>query len=283
MKRHDSLESYLAAPRGSYLAGATWLGFCVDDDLFGFCSWGSPTPREVEGLLAALDVELLPHVGRHASLVDLSRVLDVQPEVFRLMGAYLTERWSQFEGRVRSQVLVRPNGYAGSVVSGFYDVLHPSYPAAVCATRQAGLAHLRRTDAAAAFEAIDAAIAAIRGPRDLVGAVRELLRTNPTMGIDEAAARLAVSRRTLQRRLADSRTSFRVVATEARIGLARERIVLGDAKLRPWPASSASRRCSTSPWCSGASLANRRAPIVTAWRASTRTGDPRLVRSHPYW
>ncbi|XXY19152.1 hypothetical protein WME88_05805 [Sorangium sp. So ce216] len=68
------------------------------------------------------------------------------------MAAYLSARRRPFRELVIRQALARPSGFAGAVVSGFYEVLKPSFPVAVFDGVGEALAWLGRGDREALVE-----------------------------------------------------------------------------------------------------------------------------------
>ena len=73
---------------------------------------------------------------RHVSLVDTSRVENVDPAAFLALNRYVVEHKAALAEKVARLGLVRPGGFAGAVVAGFFSLLDRGapYPAKVVTT-----------------------------------------------------------------------------------------------------------------------------------------------------
>ncbi|MBE7450629.1 MAG: helix-turn-helix transcriptional regulator [Kofleriaceae bacterium] len=224
------VASYRAAPAGHYLAGPSGLVFCARPDLWGFAVWGRPTPAEVRATANLLALELRPPARRHASLVDARGLEAVDPEAFAVIEAYVTANFAALGRAVERLAIVRPPGFTGATVAGFFAVQDAPYPVKV-------LGELRRAvtwvggDATLAA-ALDAAVAAARGQPPLLAALRRWLEAHLGDAALPAAARaLGHAPRSLQRHLRDAGTAFQRELDQARVRVAQRRLETTRASL----------------------------------------------------
>lgn len=61
--------SLLAKPGAPNFAGSTWIHFCVNEGLFGFVLWGTPSEADMRALVDLLEEEL--DRPPHAAFVDV--------------------------------------------------------------------------------------------------------------------------------------------------------------------------------------------------------------------
>ena len=223
----STLARFLKQPAGRSVCGATWVYFCPRDGLFGFALWGRPGEADVRALATALEVELLPHIPPHTSLVDVRRLEAVDPAAFELLHGYVKRHHDRLKQQVTRLALVRPAGLVGAVVSGFYQVMDSPYPTQTFSELEEA-ARWVGADAGA----IEALVAATSRVDALLAALRALFtEAGVKLGIGDAAKALGLSQRTLQRKLAEQGTSFVEQVSHARLQLAKERLVSSQAPL----------------------------------------------------
>jgi AraC-like DNA-binding protein len=232
----STVEELARAPVGRYVAGETFVHFCAAPTLWGVILWGRPELRHAMELGRSLVLELEPPAVPHASIVDASRLDGGDGEAFRATDGYLRRFGDALSKVVTRLALVRPRGMGGALVAGAYQVLPRPYPVAVFEDTRAAfdwLAPDRKpgwpTDGAAWLTALHA---------DAAGAPPELTRLRSFLDahltdatIDSAARALALSQRTLQRRLGDAGTTFQDQLADARIRAAKRMLAETDAPL----------------------------------------------------
>jgi AraC-like DNA-binding protein len=190
------------------------MHFCASPALWGVILWGRPTHEAIGRLVGSLSSELRPGALPHASIVDASRVEGADADAFRALGAYVAERERDLARQVTRLALVRPEGWAGAVVAGFFEVLPRPYPVHVTSDARAGLGWLAGEppsfDPDAALAEMRAAFAEVSGTPDVVVRLRGWLDAHlaDELGLGAAARALGMSERTLQRRLADAGTTL---------------------------------------------------------------------------
>lgn len=228
--RARTLDDWLAAPAGRCFVGRCFVTYCPTPTLFGFALWGRPGRADIERLTRALLVELGPSAGPHRSLVDVRFVESVDAAAFEVLQRYVQTHHAALVERVTSLALVRPAGLVGAVVAGFYSVLDSPYP-----TKD-----FERLEDAARWLGVDPAVTGVvsalvaehsgRAPLlvDLHAALDALGARTPMARV---ARHLGLATRTLQRRLAEQRTTFAREVMAHRLRAARARMLETDEPL----------------------------------------------------
>jgi AraC-like DNA-binding protein len=217
-------------PAGRYLTGETFLFFCADAGLFGFAVWGRVTEGDVRRLVQALAVSRRrPHV----TLMDARRMEAIEPAAFEVLAEYARSTWEPERGVTRAAI-VRAPGVSGAIVSGFYRMFSPPppYPVELFDEMPAALAWLGVGPRPALVDELDELCARARGTTRFLGALRELLEARTgTLSLPAAARALAMSERTLQRRLASEGTTFQNEQSGAQLRKAQRLMTESDIKL----------------------------------------------------
>jgi AraC-like DNA-binding protein len=180
-------------------------------------------------------LELDARVPPHASVVDAGGLEGGDPTAFRAAEAYLRRHGPALAARVTRLALVRPTGIGGAIVAGAFEVLPRPYPVAVFGDVAAAFGWLAAEgspDLPADGAALVASIRAqASGTAPLLGELRVLLDERRDLAVAQAARRLGLSQRTLQRRLGELGTTFQDEVGAARIRQARQLLLDGDAPL----------------------------------------------------
>jgi AraC-like DNA-binding protein len=169
----------------------------------------------------------------HVSIIDASRLASVDPLAFRAADAYLRANAGALTKWVHQLAMVRPAGLSGAVMAGAYDVVTRPYPVEVFDSVADALAWLgcgvAPTDGAWMLEAIRAEATGV--PHDL-GRLRAVLDAAlEGASLATAAKRLGVSARSLQRKLAEARTTFKQELADARVRVAKRLLLETDRAL----------------------------------------------------
>jgi AraC-like DNA-binding protein len=227
MRLHSDVDDFLADPIGSQLVTKHFAYWYPHAHMTGFALWESPDEQVIKQLNRVMDVVLSSRV-QHISLVDMGLLRGADPTAFRAMAEYLASRWEAFGERIAKQALVRPRGFAGAVVAGFYEVVTPSFPVHVCSALEEALAWL---DIAAEPDVCAAVLASREAAQHTHPFVRELrltLRTETwSADLPAIARKLGVSVRTLQRRLTQLDTTFQSEVQSARLEAAQSMLTEG--------------------------------------------------------
>jgi AraC-like DNA-binding protein len=218
-----SVEELARSPVDGYVAGETFAHFCVRPGLWGVLLWGHPGESHACELGRSLVAELAPPAEPHVSIVDASRL---EIGAFRLAEAYLARYREALAVAVQKIALVRP------AVAGAYDVLPRPYPVGVFHDAVAALTWLDVADPHADAELVASIHREATGtPRD-VGALRAFLDKHlHGTSVGCAAKQLAMSERTLQRKLGVAGTSFKDELADARIRAAKVMLLESDVPL----------------------------------------------------
>ncbi len=180
--------------------------------------------------MQALAGELGPDVRPHHALADASGLAWVDPVGFLRMSEYVRTHRARLGQQVSKLAIVRPPGAIGATVAGFFVVLDPPYPVRVFTDRGEALRWLGEDPGLQS--ALDAAVAAETHEAALLSGVRRVMRaTLETATLPAVARALALSSRTLQRRLRAAGTTFQRVLTEERLGEAERLLVETDAPI----------------------------------------------------
>jgi AraC-like DNA-binding protein len=225
-----SPDAFARNPVGRYVAGRSLLVWCHSPSLRGSVYWGAPDEADVQALVKTLELD---RDGAVFDVVTDGRRLDVvPPSVFAVLEAYIRARMPGYSARFRRHAIVHPPGLVGTAMTGFYPMLGRDHPWQPFTDAGAAFAWLERPDAARAHTDVEALVERLRGVPRVLQALRDFLAAHPRdADIDAAARTLALSSRSLQRRLREADTSFRAELAAARLTVARQLLATSDDKL----------------------------------------------------
>ncbi len=227
MRCATSLDDYVAAYRDAYLVGRDFCAFHASPSLFGLVAWGRPGIEEARAIVAARAPELHDD-GPHHLVIDYRLVEVIDPDAFRTLADFVSthrERLSQVTAKV---ALVKPSEpFAGATVAGFYSVVAAPYPFQLCDTIDEAETWLGVPTIAHVAHAHEVSAAG----RATTSALCQLLDRDPAVGMEDAAAALGLTGRTLQRRLAGEHTTFVAEARKAKVRVAKQRLATTDDKV----------------------------------------------------
>jgi AraC-like DNA-binding protein len=230
MRLATTADDFIAAAVGTYFVGRRHLVFCHSTTLFGFATWGRPDVDDVRELLRLCEAALRPPIAPHRFLVDVRALEFVGPETFGLFLDYVRRNRAALAEKTLAQAQLRPDGLVGAILSGFSHVALLPYPERVFADVDEALAWLGvdRTLGHAVLGEIEAARSTVLEQHAIVARLRELLRAEGPLSLEDSARRLATSARTLQRLLRSAGTSHRIERKESQIRRARAMLVESD-------------------------------------------------------
>ena len=232
MRGTTNLETWREAPAGGYMSGESWIHWCHSEELFGFLLWGRPGDAEIAQLVRSLKVELAPHVGPHRSLVDVRFLSGVDAGAFELLNQYVRDHYQELSKQVTKLALVRPDGFAGAAVAGFFEVRQVPYPVEIFSDLESAVEWLMGAPNLGLVQELGELRTAALGVDPLVQRLRVLIVENlQDLTVEAAASALRVSHRTLQRRLKEAGTTFKGEVTLVRIREAQRRMLDSDAAL----------------------------------------------------
>jgi AraC-like DNA-binding protein len=230
--RAATIEDFTQNPVGSYVAGPTYAHFCVQPSLWGVTLWGHPTEEDAVALGRTLVLELAPPAVPHVSIVDASRLVGGNVGAFALLERYMSRHADALARQVLKLALVRPSGLEGAIVAGAYDVLPRPYAVSVFGGAVPALEWLEIDHRADVARALTDMHADATSTPALVGSLRSWLDAHLADPlISDAATALALSERSLQRKLQEHGATFQEEVAEARVRAAKRLLVGGTASL----------------------------------------------------
>ncbi|MFO0676290.1 MAG: helix-turn-helix transcriptional regulator [Polyangiaceae bacterium] len=190
----------------------------------GHAAWGKPDADDVRELLTLCTFGLAESCEPHAWLVDLRALESVDPSTFGLMVDYTRTHGPVLGRKILKQAQLRPEGLVGAIISGFSAVARLPYPEKVFDDVPAALAWAG-IDERLGLDTLAEVVAARRASIDRETTTQRLglvFEAHGALSIGDAARRLALSPRALQRSLAECGTSFRAEAKAFRIRRAED-------------------------------------------------------------
>jgi AraC-like DNA-binding protein len=228
--RPATLEEFLRGPEGRFVLGQSWIYFCASPLIAGCVLWGYVDESAVLELVKVAPATHGAAARPHGALLDAGRVERVDASAFEIMKRYFAEHQAEL-AVVKRLAIVRPDGFIGTVASGFFRVVSAPYPVEIFECAADAFAWLGHDDGGALLEELSGlqrdadAVAPIQ--RQLRAALLQDLRAS----VESAADALHLSVRTLQRRLREARTSFQIELSIARVRVAQQMMAETDESL----------------------------------------------------
>ncbi|HEY3816463.1 MAG TPA: helix-turn-helix transcriptional regulator [Polyangiaceae bacterium] len=216
-----TLQAFVAGPTGRYIVLRTSLHFFARHGaLSGVVMWGEPTEADVSRMLT-VTLGIASVAGPRVAIVDARQIGRVDPFSFRALTRYAEEHTSSIVRRITKLAVVHAQDIAGAVAAGFFHIVRLPIRSETFTQVEQALAWLSHAEEAPLLAEVDALAAKAQTlpaeVRDLVA----LLEGRPTATLAGAASGLAISKRTLQRLLAEHGTSFRSELDAARVRVAQ--------------------------------------------------------------
>jgi AraC-like DNA-binding protein len=266
----STISDFVANPIGRYFRGRRYAVFAHSPTLLGFACWGRPDVDDVRELLRLCEIGLEPWAASHRWLVDVRGLELIEPRTFGLFLDYTRKNRETLRQNIVRQAQLRPDGLVGAIISGFSHLAKLPYPDRVFGDVDEALSWLQVD-----HQEGTALLAELESIRDVacesflvVGRLRRELEASGALTIDDAAPRLGLSTRSLQRALRQAGTTYRLELKSFRIRRAQELLKQSDRNLT-WIAAevgfSSVQHFAT---------AYRRAigDTPTAWRTRHRSG-----------
>jgi AraC-like DNA-binding protein len=223
LQRAATLEGLRPDPHGKYYVGRTWLSFFAAHGHFsGTVVWGEPTPDDVKEWTAAADLRLSDACRPHATIFDASKVDRLSPSAFGALARYANRSLEGLGARITRLAVVHSGGFAGAVAAGFTKLVPVPFPAENFRDPMKALVWLGCADDAPLLEEVGRARTEARVVPAVLRELAMFLHHNPSATPAQAARALALSTRSLQRRLSEQGTSFRHELDTARVRLAQK-------------------------------------------------------------
>lgn len=229
MRPAAGLEEFRRRPEGLYLAAEHSLYLCESPELYALFLWGRPGAEETRRLVESLAVEMRPDVKLHRTLVDFSGLTGIDSESFGVLRDFLESVKKRQAEVTERESVIRPGGFAGTIVAGFFVLFPQLYPTRLF------------TETAPALEWLGVPPEQGRAWHELLRQVRDgspelaqlrgVLAGDLSVDLPRVAKHLGLSARTLQRKLKDLGTSFQAELDRARLEIAERMLAEGDEKL----------------------------------------------------
>jgi AraC-like DNA-binding protein len=220
-----TLEAFSRGPAGRYVVLRTSLHFVASHGaLSGVVMWGEPTEADVSRMLA-VTLGVVRVVGPRVALLDARGIGRVDPFSFRALTRYAQEHASRIARRITRLAVVHAQDVAGAVAAGFFRVVRLPVPSETFTDVKPALDWLGRAQDAPLLAEVDGLSAKARALPAEVRQLAALLEADPRATLAGAAASLAISKRTLQRMLAEHGTSFRGELDAARVRTAQRLLI----------------------------------------------------------
>lgn len=219
-------EIFRTTTGDAWTHGRAWVQVRVAEARFaGTALFGTLEEDDALALFEAVDATMNALPGGQRALLDGRELLSATPGAYAATVAFFKARSEAFAARVERFVAVRPEGMLGAVAAGFFAVVPAPYPVAIVTDVDAAVAELGIEPRTVEL-LLRVAREARRDPsevEDLAGRIGEVLEGKLRFAtIEDAAAALGTSVRSLQRRLQESGTSFSAELASARVRAAEK-------------------------------------------------------------
>lgn len=213
--------------------------WCASDVLCGCVAWGTPTPHDVEEMLAAFEGFRHPRFGtRFDVILDATRLVGVDARALDVLVTWLAENREELARRVRLQIGVIPAGIVGITMTGILPTLGSTHSFVIAHSPIDAFERLAGERGRALCVALERIVDDVSNTPSWLVDLRAALRATPTSArLETIAKRLAMAPRTLQRLLGERGTAFQEELARTRFELARDALVRSDEKIEAIAAS----------------------------------------------
>jgi AraC-like DNA-binding protein len=228
LRQCEDLASFLNAADDRFVRCADFLAWRRAPDLFGIDVWGDGSPTNLERRASALDHFTASGYRGQRLFFDNSICCDASPTTYRAAVEYWSSRRARHGAAVDKMAGVVGSGYVGALVAGLTMLLNVGYSVRMFQSVEAALAWLGEPDAHAFAAELQALRPSAQSERDVLTRLQQLLvEQDLSLEVGEAARRLGMSSRTLQRRLSTSNTTFQAELLRARLTRATTLMLTG--------------------------------------------------------
>jgi AraC-like DNA-binding protein len=229
LQRAETLEVLAPNPQGKYFVGRTWLSFFAAHGRFsGTIVWGDPSVEDVERWQACADLRLSPACAPHATLFDGHKMDRLTPSVFGVLEKYASKNHAELKQQITRLAVVHGGTFAGAIAAGFTKLVAVPFPAEIFTDVTKALRWLGCEGDAPLLDELGRVQEEARAVPQILRDLGSFLLHHPRATPAEAARALALSTRSLQRRLTEQKTTFRHELDAARVRLA-QRLLLDSA------------------------------------------------------
>ena len=209
----------LETETGVWYAASHWLYAVCAPGWHAYALWGTPDEHEVQALLS-LFVRLGPLQMPHAVLADVRHLRSVTPGGFEALSGYVREHGAELAALVTTAWIAHDASWMGALASGFFGVQAAPFPVhASAASEELRCGVGADLDTWAAYERALTAAREDDGLRAQLEAFIRATSTRPTL--DAVARHVALSSRSLQRRLQSMGTTWPREITRVRVAQAQ--------------------------------------------------------------
>jgi AraC-like DNA-binding protein len=228
LRRCEDLASFLSAADDRFVRCDDFLAWRRAPDLFGIDVWGDGSPANLERRASVLDRFAAPGCRGQRLLFDNSICCDASPTTFRAAVEFWSSRRARHEAALDKMAGVVASGYVGALITGLTMLLDVGYSVRMFQSVEAALAWLGEPDARALAAQLQALRPCAQDVHDVLARLQRLLvEQDLSLDVGEAARRLGMSPRTLQRRLATSNTTFQAELLRAKLTRATTLMLTG--------------------------------------------------------
>jgi len=209
----------LETETGVWYATSHWLYAVCSPAWHAYALWGSPDEHEVQALLS-LFVRLGPLQTPHAVLADVRFLRSVTPGGFEALSGYVQGHGAELGSLITTAWIAHDASWMGALASGFFGVQAAPFPVhASAASEELRLGIGADVETWAAYEAASTEAREDDGLRARLEAIVRATSTRPTL--EEIARAVALSPRSLQRRLQAMGTTVPREITRVRVAQAQ--------------------------------------------------------------
>jgi AraC-like DNA-binding protein len=206
------LRSLLGALENRYYTRGQVAFWCAAGGFTGITVWGHLNEEDARELRRVIEAVLDTHPQerwpQRTSLLDASDVVAVDPRAFEIMAEHFAAQGGRVKERPVRQAMVRPRGFTGSVVAGFFSVTRPPFETAVFTSVGDAVDWLGGTEPTLAGDIDLLRQTLTQSAAELTALQRVLEADVSRLTLASAARKLGLSSRTLQRRLQAAGTTF---------------------------------------------------------------------------
>jgi AraC-like DNA-binding protein len=230
------MASIARAPLPEFLAGSEAASVVLDAMLYfrtasgltGYVVWEDPSDEELATLARLIEASL--DRAPHPTLVDGRQLSSPPVRLFEYMQRFIPAKRAQLEATVHRLAIVRAPDLSAAAALGYCQLMGLPYPFRSFDDLAPALAWLGQEAPADLAALLNAHIAEARGVPPLLYRLRQHIQAAlPRPDIAQIATRLALSERTLMRRLAEHGTTFGDEVARTRVAYAQRLLEQTDA------------------------------------------------------
>ncbi|MEZ4372203.1 MAG: helix-turn-helix transcriptional regulator [Polyangiaceae bacterium] len=219
---HDT-DDFLRNPLGRWVRSEHMVGWCQSPSLCGATLFGCPDADSVLQILRVFDAFKHPEMASQIGLVIDARQLHVNMDAFEALATWLNTNRNKLKSRIRIQAGIVGTGVTALVLTGILPLLGGIHPFLVFNEPGPAFDLVAPGLGRALADQVSNLVCEARQVDPVLGTLHQLMeRTGGSSSIAEAARKLHVSKRTLQRKLTEAGDSFRELQQRYRVRKALE-------------------------------------------------------------